>query len=79
MFKKAKTEANIQMNLYHPNIIGLYDAFTGEGPITAGKVFCLIMPLAERSFEKLMTTKLTDQQRMLYTKQIAEGLNYMHD
>ncbi|XP_038168787.1 myosin light chain kinase 3 [Arvicola amphibius] len=72
----VKNEINIMNQLSHVNLIQLYDAFEGKNSFT------LIMEYVDGGelFDRITDEKyhLTELDVVLFTKQICEGVHYLH-
>ncbi|XP_010220900.1 PREDICTED: myosin light chain kinase 3 isoform X2 [Tinamus guttatus] len=72
----VKNEINIMNQLNHVNLIQLYDAFEGKNNIT------LIMEYLDGGelFDRITDENysLTELDAILFTKQICEGVHYLH-
>ncbi|XP_062442061.1 myosin light chain kinase 3 [Rhea pennata] len=74
--EEVKNEINIMNQLNHVNLIQLYDAFEGKNNIT------LIMEYLDGGelFDRITDENynLTELDAILFTKQICEGVHYLH-
>ncbi|NWI15089.1 MYLK3 kinase, partial [Crypturellus soui] len=74
--EEVKNEINIMNQLNHVNLIQLYDAFEGRNNIT------LIMEYLDGGelFDRITDENynLTELDAILFTKQICEGVHYLH-
>uniref|UniRef100_A0A8C6YP18 Myosin light chain kinase 3 n=1 Tax=Nothoprocta perdicaria TaxID=30464 RepID=A0A8C6YP18_NOTPE len=74
--EEVKNEINIMNQLNHVNLIQLYDAFEGKNNVT------LIMEYLDGGelFDRITDENynLTELDAILFTKQICEGVHYLH-
>ncbi|NXL55486.1 MYLK3 kinase, partial [Chordeiles acutipennis] len=74
--EEVKNEINVMNQLNHVNLIQLYDAFEAKNNIT------LIMEYLDGGelFDRITdeTYNLTELDAILFTKQICEGVHYLH-
>ncbi|XP_074067527.1 myosin light chain kinase 3 isoform X2 [Macrotis lagotis] len=74
--EEVKNEVNIMNQLSHVNLIQLYDAFESKNSFT------LVMEYVDGGelFDRITDEKyhLTELDAVLFTKQICEGLHYLH-
>ncbi|XP_020840750.1 myosin light chain kinase 3 isoform X2 [Phascolarctos cinereus] len=74
--EEVKNEINIMNQLSHVNLIQLYDAFESKNSFT------LVMEYVDGGelFDRITDEKyhLTELDAVLFTKQICEGLHYLH-
>ncbi|XP_060109582.1 myosin light chain kinase 3 isoform X2 [Heteronotia binoei] len=74
--EEVKNEINIMNQLNHVNLIQLYDAFEGKNNLT------LIMEYVDGGelFDRITDENyhLTELDAILFTKQICEGIHYLH-
>ncbi|KAF7244621.1 Myosin light chain kinase 3 [Varanus komodoensis] len=74
--EEVKNEINIMNQLNHVNLIQLYDAFESKNNIT------LIMEYVDGGelFDRIIDENynLTELDAILFTKQICEGIHYLH-
>ncbi|XP_072488223.1 myosin light chain kinase 3 isoform X1 [Notamacropus eugenii] len=74
--EEVKNEINIMNQLSHVNLIQLYDAFESKNSFT------LVMEYVDGGelFDRITDEKyhLTELDAILFTKQICEGLHYLH-
>ncbi|XP_044280497.1 myosin light chain kinase family member 4 [Varanus komodoensis] len=73
---EVKNEINVMNQLNHVNLIQLYDAFESKNDIV------LVMEYVEGGelFDRIIdeNSNLTEMDAILFTKQICEGIQYMH-
>nr|XP_025036739.1 myosin light chain kinase family member 4 isoform X2 [Pelodiscus sinensis] len=74
--EEAKNEINVMNQLNHVNLIQLYDAFESKNDIV------LVMEYVDGGelFDRIIDENynLTEMDTILFTKQICEGIQYMH-
>ncbi|KAM9165765.1 myosin light chain kinase family member 4 isoform 2-T2 [Pangshura tecta] len=74
--EEVKNEINVMNQLNHTNLIQLYDAFESKNDIV------LVMEYVDGGelFDRIIDDKynLTEMDTILFTKQICQGIQYMH-